>query len=485
MELRHYMSLIWRWGWLIVLGTALAAAAAFAVSNVSTPVYRATSTLLVNQATATTLTADYTSVLASQQLAITDSELVKKRPILQEALDKLKLPLSADVLATRLDVSPVRNTTLIQVSLEDENPQLASALVNEIGIVFIKETNDLQRSRFASSEDNLSKELKQIQSDINGTEKNLDQNRAASSANPNEVAQLQSTLTQYQNNYAALLKSYEDLRITEARSIDSISVAEPAAVPDKPVRPQILLNTLLAALAGALLAVGIAFLVEYLDDTVKSPDDVREALGLVTMGVIARFEREPDGPNRAFPVVSRPRSPVSEAFRALRTNIQFASPDHKIRTILVTSCNPGEGKTTIAANLAAALAQAGQSVALVDADLRCPAIHRLLNLSNSGGLTNAALAEKGKLNGFLQGTSILGLKALPSGPLPPNPAEMLGFRPRRTDNRRLENTCGCRHLRLGPFVGGHRSGGPGQARGCRPAGPGDRRDAAGSRTAGS
>ncbi len=426
MELKRYAAILWRWAWLILLGTVLAGGAAYGVSKLTTPIYRATTTLLVNQASNYSLVTDYTSVLTSQQLAKTYSELVKKRPVSDAVIANLKPGLTSDQLAAKIQVNLVRDTMLMSISVEDENPQLAMALVNEVANVFIQQTNDTQRARFASSEENLSKELKQLQADMSTAQKALDQARGAATPNQSEVAGLQTVLSQYQNNYASLLKSYEDLRVTEARSTDSLSVAELADLPRSPVRPQTLMNTLLAAVVGAMLAVGVAFLVEYLDDTLKSPEDIKETLDLITMGIVARFPHDQKDPKSSIVVASNPRSPISEAFRTLRTNIQFASVDRKIRTILVTSANPGEGKSTVTANLAMVLAQAGQRVALMDGDLRRPTVHRWLGLSNNAGLTNAVISDAGHLNGFLQATDTEFLKVLTSGPLPPNPAELLG-----------------------------------------------------------
>ncbi len=340
-------------------------------------------------------------------------------------IGNLKLEMDANALGGSLIVAPVRDTSLMSVSLEDENPALAAQLVNQVCNVFIKQLNEQQHSRYASSEENLSKELEQIQGQIEATQKALDQAHAATPPSTDEVSRLQTMLSQYQNSYATLLNSYEDLRVAEARTSNSVSLVEPATVPAAPINSRTFTNTLLAAVVGAMLAVGLAFLIDYLDDTVKSPDDVREAFDLTTMGVIGRFEPKTNEPKTAMPVTSAPRSPTAEAFRSLRTNIQFASIDKQIRTLLITSASPGEGKTTIALNLAASLAQAGQSVALLDCDLRRPSIHRWLGMPNSMGLSNAAL-QAGKLNGNLQSTAIENLKALTSGPLPPNPSELLG-----------------------------------------------------------
>lgn len=422
MELRHYFSLFRKWLWLIVLGTLLAGATAFLVSHASTPIYRSTVTLLVNQASGGSLVTDYTSVITSQQLAKTYGELLKKRPTLAAVIQNLNLEITPERLLGQITVTPVRDTTLITVSVEDPDPVRAAAIANEIGEVFVAQVKDMQRSRFSSSEENLTKQLQLLQDQVAATQQQLEAARQTSPAQPDEVTRLQSALVQYQNSYANLLKSYEDLRLAQTRLTDNVTVAESAVAPTFPVRPQTLTNTLLAAVVGALLAAGVAFLIEYLDDTVKGPDDIT-GLKLANLGLIARVDSK--NPEARLVVVNEPRAPAAEAFRALRTNIQFASVDRALHVLLITSAGPAEGKSTIAANLAAALAQAGKRVALVDADLRRPSQHRIFQLPNQSGLTFSLLQDKGALNGSLRATRVEDLQVMVSGELPPNPAELL------------------------------------------------------------
>lgn len=126
--------------------------------------------------------------------------------------------------------------------------------------------------------------------------------------------------------------------------------------------------------------------------------------------------------------ISEPRSPISEAYRTLRTNLDFASLDQALKTLVVTSAGVGEGKSTTLANLAVVSAQAGRKVMLVDADLRRPTLHQIFGLDNGVGLTTVMMDETALASPPLQGTSIEGLKVLTSGPLPPNPAELMGSR---------------------------------------------------------
>ena len=144
------------------------------------------------------------------------------------------------------------------------------------------------------------------------------------------------------------------------------------------------MNTLLAAVSACSSPPGIAFVVEYLDDTVKNADAVQEASGLPTLGTIARMKGERSRSEiYRLAALLYPRSSVAEAYRTLRTNIEFASVDAPIQTLLVTSSIPGEGKTITAANLAVVFAQAGRRVLLVDADLRKPGVHCVFDLPNT------------------------------------------------------------------------------------------------------
>jgi succinoglycan biosynthesis transport protein ExoP len=190
------------------------------------------------------------------------------------------------------------------------------------------------------------------------------------------------------------------------------------------VRPRTRTNTLLAAGLGAAIAIGIAFLIEYLDDTVKSPEDVTSVVDAPTLGVISQIEGRTS--RERLITQTAPRSPISEAYRALRTNIQFAAVDGPLRSIMVTSAGPSEGKSTTAANLAVVLAQAGKEVILVDADLRRPIQHRFFELPNSRGLTTALLDLEAPVGEHIQHTSVPGLRVMTSSAIPPNPAELLG-----------------------------------------------------------
>ncbi|MFQ5435497.1 MAG: polysaccharide biosynthesis tyrosine autokinase, partial [Anaerolineae bacterium] len=214
------------------------------------------------------------------------------------------------------------------------------------------------------------------------------------------------------------------------QSTPNVAQVEQATVPVSPISPRPFNNSLLGGAVGLIIMGAIAFLIEYLDDTLKTPADVTHVLGLPVIGYLAEIgemvvkSRNSKTKSASPYVTQHPRSPLAEAFRSLRTNLEFANVDEPLRSILVTSPGPGEGKTTVATNLAIVMAQAGKEVALVDCDLRRPRIHRILNLSNRIGLSDYFRGQE-KLPQIMRPVGEEALKAITSGSLPPNPTELL------------------------------------------------------------
>jgi len=231
-----------------------------------------------------------------------------------------------------------------------------------------------------------------------------------------QITALQTQVNTWQANYASLLS------FLQRGATNYISVVEPATV--APTGSRTGTNVLLAAMVGAMLGAGFVFLIEYLDDTIKSPDDIIQALGLSPLGAISRIKGK-SYPDKLVAAI-HPRSPISEAYRILRTNIQFSAVDRPLEALLVSSPNPVEGKSITLANLGVVMAQAGLSAILVDSDLRRPVLHKIFDLPNKEGLTTVLLGGELNLDGRLQATEVENLQVLTSGPLPPNPSELLG-----------------------------------------------------------
>ena len=208
------------------------------------------------------------------------------------------------------------------------------------------------------------------------------------------------------------------------------AIPHPATVPAAPITPNKVLNIGLGLVVGLLIGVGVAVLREVLDNTVKGPGDFEE-MGAPVLGLVPFDKRTPRSP---IAFRSDPHSARSEAYRQLRTNLQFVDVDNPPRIIAVTSAVPGEGKTTTAINLAAALAEAGARVCLVEADLRRPSIAKALGLVGDVGFTTVVIG-KAPVETVLQNAG-RNLAVLTSGPIPPNPSELLITPARAAGDRR-------------------------------------------------
>ena len=427
---REYLGLLRRWLWLIVVATLLAAGIAFVVSKRTLPVYEASVTLLISEGQRTT-GPDYNAILMSERLAKSYSQMLKGRPLLREVAGTLGLTLDDAELARLHDaisVEPVRDTQLIRLRVRHTDPRQAADIANTIPTVFLGQHERMQSARFASSKENLRREMSALQADVASAQVALDAERARPTPDSAEISRLETLLVQYRSTYASLLQSYEEIRVAEARGADSLIVTEPAEAPRRPVLPRTWMNTVLAGVVGAMLAVGVALIIEYLDDTVKGQEDVEGVTHLPAFATIGRFPRgKLDGKGPL--VATEPRSPVAEAYRVLRTNVEFSAlrQGDAATTLLVTSAQPMEGKTTTVANLGASLAQSRKRVLLVDADFRRPSLHTYFGLKNEFGLTSLLLYKSKDPWLAAQRTDVSGLRVLTVGHIPINPAEILGF----------------------------------------------------------
>lgn len=219
--------------------------------------------------------------------------------------------------------------------------------------------------------------------------------------------------------YDALLQRFKEVGITASVDANNISMVDPAMVPGGPYAPDVPRSTMFAAMVGLFIGVALAFLFEFLDDTLKRPEELERKLGVAVLGVIPKL----DG-TTVDEALEDTRSAFSEAYRSVRTSLQFSSEEGVPRCLLVTSSSSGEGKSTTALTLARNLAQLGKRVLLIDADLRNPSLHRALGSENSIGLSNY-LAGGIKPAAAIRPTKQLRLTFIPAGPLPPNPAELL------------------------------------------------------------
>jgi len=422
LDLRQYYSLFLHWSWLILLVALMAGAVSFFFSNRMTPFYQSSTTVLLNAAPATKVT-DYSSVMMSEQLTSTYSQMMAKDPVLSQAAEQVGLANPLEDLKKWITVTPIRDTQLIEVAVETTNPELSARIANAIVTVFAAQIEEIQAQRFSLSKATL-------ESQMADTEKQIStySTQAERAFITEEKNRLDTKVTQYREIYSNLLLSYEQIRLSEAQSVSSIVQVELATPNFTPVKPKVMRNTLLAAMVGFLMAAGAIAASEALDDTIKTPEDISRKFKLPVLGVINHHAPETDSPI----TLTDPRSPTAEAFRTLRTNVSYTSVDRPLRTLMVTSAEPGEGKTTIIANLGVVMAQNGKQVIVADCDLRHPRVHTSFGLANRLGMSTLFAQTTDALNGTPQPTKVEHLSVVTTGSLPPNPAELMGSQKMRS-----------------------------------------------------
>ena len=421
MDLRSQLAVLRARLWLIVVGVVVATAAALAVSQYLPKVYEAQTTLLVGQSLSAA-NPDYNQLQVSQQLTATYLQLATSQAVLQEAASKLKLSVTPDQLEKKVTAEQPPQTSLITITAQDPTAGGAAALANAVAAALIAQSPTLQ-GQDAQINEFVSQDLRDTQQQILNTQAEITGLLALPSPTVAQSQQLQND----QNQLVALRSSYATLlAASNASAANILSVVDHATPPTGPASPLVLVNAALGAALGLLLALALVFLLDSLDDTVRSVEEVRWLTGARTLGAVSRI---PGRPRRniakRLTTILAPSSPASEAFRSARTNLAFAPNDRPVHTILVTSSAAGEGKTVVAANLAIAFAQAERATILVDADLRKPDMHRAFQLPDGLGLSDALARTDLPLERVLRPTEQPNLRVVPSGSLRPNPSELL------------------------------------------------------------
>jgi capsular exopolysaccharide synthesis family protein len=427
MELRQYIAIALRWWWLMVLSTVLAAGAGYFYSSRQTPVYQANTILIVGQSIQSTeLTSS--DLITSERLARTYADMARLQPVLQRVVEAISLDDTWSGLRNRVKVDLGRDTQLLNITVEASSPEEAQVTADEVARQLIQlSPSALQDQQRSESQRFAVERLESLRAKIEAGEARLDELEKAMEGpipvqqaqdTQDEINTLESLVAGWENNYAQLLTL-----IQSEKSPNYLAVVQPAQASKNPIRPNVKQDTLMAALVGLVLSLGVIFLIEYLDDTVKSAADLSQFLGLTTLGAVGRIQ------GKAYEklVAQRdPYSPESEAYRMIRSNIQFASVDRPLKAIMITSPTSSEGKSLTVANLGVVMAQAGLKTIIVDTDLRRPVQHQIFHVPNMEGLTKLLRSPGIEVNGQLEDTEIENLRVLTSGDIPPNPSELLG-----------------------------------------------------------
>jgi capsular exopolysaccharide synthesis family protein len=437
LDLRRQLAIVRSRLLLIIVGVLVAGLMGYVGSGLQATIYEARATLIVGQSL-TGVNPGYDQLLASQRLSATYATVATTRPIVQSAIEQLGLSVTADQLIGSVQAAATPDSALLTITARDGDPARAAALANAIADRLVAASPSIQ-GREAGVQQSIDRDLKAAQDQLVSIQAEVDHLGALASRTPEQATALETLrgqLLSLRSFYGSLLPFWS------GSASNLLTFVQPAVAPSSPIAPRPLFNTLLAAAVGLLVVLALVFVVEYLDDTFRSADDVQDGIQLPTLAVVERMKtRKRSAEAGWLAALLSPHSRVAEAFRTLRSNVEFSAVDAPIHTLLVTSSIPGEGKTITAANLAVVFAQSGRRVLLVDADLRKPGAHLVFKLPNEQGLTTLIRGEQASRDVIAHPTGRDNLMVLTSGPVPPNPAELLGSQRMRMVLQELRTQC--------------------------------------------
>ncbi len=429
--IRGYLDVLRR-RWLIVTFTVVVVAgASLGSSLLETPRYRASSDLVVDSSNPTTSLGLVDATLTTQELA-TQVQILTSESVADRAAEALGLGLSGRQLLGRVSAGAVGDTRVLRIAAVDIDPQRAADIANAFADAFITHRREEALERVVAAGTTLRARLDTLELQRVEVEADL----AATDPQDPDYRGLVREQDTIENQIAQMSAQLNILEGSDLLIQDSGAVIRQASAPGSPEFPDPVEDGIMGVFVGLLLGIGLAFARDYMDDGVRSDTQARVATGdRPVLGFVPVLENATkDG---VLELLRDPASPGSEAIRTLRTNLRFASRKGPLRTVLVSSPLSGDGKSTIAANLAIAVAQSGSRVILIDADLRRPSLHTRFGVTNGVGLSTV-LTGQHELGETLMSVGVNGLRLVPAGVTPPNPAELLaGAQPVLTEAARV------------------------------------------------
>lgn len=460
LDLSYCINLVFKRFWLLVAMVALGLVAAVLVNLLMRPAYKATALMMINQEDAGKIdSSPYGSFASEEDYYRTQYQLLQSRSLLSKVYTKMKLgqveefanPNGLKKLEKSLDVAPITRSRLVNVSATAYDPSLATDIVNTLTDTFVADNVSnrvfmgqdviaaLESTERSSAEQELLNSMPQVvNSDFIKTLKQQASKLAADRArllakyttNHPDVISVQNQLDavngQINTETRRLVQSIK-IELSGQFSGNNIRVIDPAVTPEKPVRPRKLMNLAIGLLGGGLLGLMLVFVLEFLDQSVKSSEDLEEKLGLPFLGFVP-YEKLKKKEREYATLLKDGNSLVAENVRNVRTMLDFSLAGEHNAPILITSSLQGEGKSHLSSNLLVALAQTGKKVLLVDGDLRRARVHRVFKLSTEKGLSNIwdADPQKADYAANIQAVEdVPNLFVMTSGQRPPNPAELL------------------------------------------------------------
>lgn len=403
LELRDYLRMLKRRLPLVALIALAATALALVISQIQTPVYRATAELLLRPRGPEVIFDQETGQrLDPIRTLQTEIRVILSQPVRERVLEQVPQ-------APKVSAAPIGQTDVVALAVEDPDPTLAAEAVNAYARAYIDHRREKDVQGLTDAVTTIDQQIADLR------------NQLAAVPGDEREALEQALSTQQETRQNLLLSARSRTGGSE--------VVNNAVVPTTPISPRPVRNAVLALFVGTLFGVALALALENLDDSIKSKNDLERATGgLPTLGMIPAISTWKTREEPRVVSITEPSSYVAEAYRTLRTAVQFLGVESPVRVIQVSSPSAQEGKTTTIANLAVALAKAGHQVVLICCDLRRPRAHEFFGLNNVPGFTSVLIGQHTLAQAIQPVPGVERLSLLASGPLPPNPSELLASR---------------------------------------------------------
>jgi succinoglycan biosynthesis transport protein ExoP len=387
MEIKTFFAPLLKWWWLILLSGVITAISCFLIVRNQPPVYLSDTTLLIGRSIFDPNPSS-NDIYLGQQLGNLYANIGTQDPIKNATMKALGLAWMPDY-----TIKPLADSQFIQVEVKDTDPIRAASVATELANQLVNLSPGSAQSDANNRQDFISSQLALTQKNIVDTTNQITQkqNDLGSLTSAHEIAQAQAEIQALQDKLSIMQTTYASLLAnSQGGAANILKVIDPAAVPTQPVGPGKPVVILIAGLVGLVLSAGSAYLLEFIDDTIKLPEEVLEIVNGPVIGYFAKMNKE----YQKNPIVAlKPNSLTAEAFRALRTNLKTADPGSLLQTIMVTSPDAGDGKTSVSVNLAVSYLNEGKRVILVDADFRKPNVHTYFGMENGVGLGEALNSE--------------------------------------------------------------------------------------------
>jgi len=422
-DLKSFLGVIWRRKWLLILTVVIITSAAVGATLIfSTKQYQSTTELLQRRSDLDKIflgTSFFNETYIPERDMQTAAELVMAPQVTSEVDAQLSDRLNGKSVSSMVSAKAVWEADILRITATAPDPQLAADIANAFATTYIDWRREVDQ-------DVLQQALEPIEAEVLSTPED------------------QKNTTSYQ----ILKDRLETLKLIKTLQTGNLEIVKPATAPSSPSSPRPLRTGVLSLFTSVLLGVGLIFIVEMFDNSIRSTDEITESLEKPILTIVPNL---PSSNNGSLATLSNPSSVYSESFRLLKTNLGFIDPDKETKSIMVSSSGPNEGKTTTIANLAITMARGGQRVIVLEADFRRPSLHNKMGLDNKFGLTNVISGncslrevlqmieakdlvitrnEKVSENEKVDERNLTGMDgAKPiycatTGPLPPNPGEI-------------------------------------------------------------